>query len=341
MPVLLYYPLVKPPTEVLHQALLYWDGIATVAPRARRVYEFAVSPELRELRDRSLYTPLPFDMPAVEMLHDPDHDTAHSGSLSSQALRQELFRLLESPGPELTWPPDAFLYGSKLSHWLEEELLSLGLAERCDSEYWSLAVPRQVQHLIIGVLARELAAGPALDGEQSVSYVPYTDRPDAYAASLCAASERRLPAYQADLGGLLPVPAPGTPTAEVLAFRDRYPDERERLMRALHRLLGDLRRDYEHPADVLAQLRSEVERSVEDYRAAARSSRMAWTERSVTVTVALTAAAGSVVQPGLTWVLGAVGGYALNVASREIRPLSRAREGHDFSYLHRVRETLA
>jgi hypothetical protein len=342
MPVLLYYPLVKPPTEVLHQALLYWDGIATVAPRAQRVYEFAVSPELRELRDRSLYTPLPFDRRAVEMLHDPDHDTAHSGSLTSQALRQELFRLLESPGPELTWPPDAFLYGSKLSHWLEEELLSLGLAERCDSEYWSLAVPRQVQHLIIGVLARELAAGrPAMYAEQPVSYVPYTDRPDAYAASLCAASERRLPAYQADLGGLLPVPAPGTPTAEVLAFRDRYPDERERLMRALHRLLGDLRRDYEHPADVLAQLRSEVERSVEDYRAAARSSRMAWTERSVTVTVALAAAAGSVVQPGLTWVLGAVGGYALNVASREIRPLSRAREGHDFSYLHRVRETLA
>ncbi|MBQ0826106.1 hypothetical protein J5Y05_06255 [Streptomyces sp. RG38] len=137
------------------------------------------------------------------------------------------------------------------------------------------------------------------------------------------------------------MPAPGTPTVDVVAFRERYADERHRLMRALHRMLGDLRRHYEHPADVLAQLHREIEESVEDYRAAARSSRMVWVNRSVMVTLALAAAAGSVVQPGLTWVLGAVGGYALNVATREIRPISRARRDHDFSYLHRAGGTLA
>ncbi|MEV0026828.1 hypothetical protein AB0H45_32445 [Streptomyces atroolivaceus] len=51
---LLYYPLVKPPTEVLHQALLYWDGIATVVSRAPSVYEVAVPEELKELRQRQL-----------------------------------------------------------------------------------------------------------------------------------------------------------------------------------------------------------------------------------------------------------------------------------------------
>ncbi|MFI5794394.1 hypothetical protein [Streptomyces sp. NPDC051677] len=336
MAVLLYYPLVKPPTEVLHQALLYWDGIATVVPRDPEVYEAAVSAELTELRDRALYTPLVFGRGAMERLDDPYHGMVSLGSLTSQVLLWELHRLAESPDrPRLPVPPDTFIYGSKLSRWLEEELLRLGLAERCDRGYWSLAVPQRVQQLIVGVMARELAHAGQL------AYVPYTDRAEAAAACLAAPDEHRLPAYQADLGGLLPVPAPGTPTADVLAFRDRYGDERERLMRALHRMLGDLRRDYAHPADVLAQLRREIDESVADYRAAARSSRMAWVERSVMVTVGLTAAAGEVVRPGLGWVLGAVGGIALNVATREIRPLARAREDHDFSYLHRVREALA
>ncbi|MFD6327899.1 hypothetical protein ACFWOL_35000 [Streptomyces sp. NPDC058442] len=134
---------------------------------------------------------------------------------------------------------------------------------------------------------------------------------------------------------------------DVVSFRERYADERHRLMRALHRVLGDLRRNYEHPADVLARLCREIEESVEDYRAAARSSRMAWGNRSVMVTLALAAAAGSA-WCSLTWLLvagcwllGAAGGYALNVATREIRPISRARRDHDFSYLHRVGETLA
>ncbi|MEJ8671719.1 DUF6236 family protein [Streptomyces sp. MS1.AVA.1] len=144
-----------------------------------------------------------------------------------------------------------------------------------------------------------------------------------------------------ELGRLLPVPAPDTPTEDVLAFREKYADERRRLMRALHGMLGDLRRDYEHPADVFAQLRSELSEAVEDYRAARRGSRMAWVHRSVTVSVALAAAAGgALLLPDLGWLLGTIGGYALNVATREIRPLARARDDHDFSYLHRVRSGL-
>jgi hypothetical protein len=145
-----------------------------------------------------------------------------------------------------------------------------------------------------------------------------------------------------ELGRLLPVPAPGTPTADVLAFRDRYTDERLRLMRALHRLLGDLRRDYEHPADVFAQLRVELSDALEDYRAAGRGSRMAWVHRSVMVSVALAAAAGgALLLPDIGWLLGTVGGYALNVATREVRPLMSARKNHDFSYLHRVESGLS
>ncbi|MEU1177133.1 DUF6236 family protein [Streptomyces sp. NPDC005820] len=340
MAVLLYHPSVRPPTEVLHQALLYWDGIGSVVPADPEVYEVAVSPELKDLRERGLYKPLALTERYLDLLRDPDDvlswlEPEERRCAASLALRQELRRLAASPHrPPLSSPPEAFLYESKMSSWLPRELGRLGLATPLDPHSWKVGVPHRVQELVVGAMARELARHA--DG----SYTPYTDRPDAHRLSL-SATRLSVAAWEMEIGRLLPVPAPGTGTAEVLAFRARHADERERLMRALHRLLGDLRRDYEHPADVLAHLRREVEQSVEDYRKAARSSRMAWVERSVTVTVALAAAAGSAVQPGLSWVLGAVGGYALNVATREIRPLARARDDHDFSYLHRVRETLA
>ncbi|MFI8835899.1 hypothetical protein ACIGPN_33725 [Streptomyces afghaniensis] len=332
MAVLLYYPLVKPPTEILHQALLYWDGIASIVPQERREYDVAVPAELQELQERRLYTPVTFELGDMEELDDPEW--RRDRGQASRVLLQELRRMAVPPNRHQLSFPDAYLYGSKMSLWLERELLSLRLARPFRGDYWSLVVPQEVQQLVIGTLAREIAAG------RRVSYIPCTDRVDAHAWALRPAGEDRLPAWELELGKLLPLPVPGTPTADVVAFRERYADERHRLMRAVHRMLGDLRRDYEHPADVLAQLRREIEESVDDYRAAARSSRMAWVDRSVMVTLALAAAAGGVVQPGLTWVLGAVGGYALNVATREIRPLSRARRDHDFSYLHRVGETL-
>ncbi|MFJ6915832.1 hypothetical protein ACIQUX_18035 [Streptomyces sp. NPDC101133] len=149
-------------------------------------------------------------------------------------------------------------------------------------------------------------------------------------------------AWEAELGRLLPVPAPGTPTADVLAFREKYADERIRLMRALHRMLGELRRDYEHPADVFAQFRMELSQAVHDYQGARRSSTVAWVHRSVTVSVAVAAAAGgALLLPNMGWLLGTIGGYALNVATREVRPLVRARDEHEFSYLHRVEGSLS
>jgi hypothetical protein len=68
MGVLLYYPTVNPPTEVVHQALLYWDGIASVVPRDPRVYEALVGTELRRLEERELYRPLAFTSETLRVL---------------------------------------------------------------------------------------------------------------------------------------------------------------------------------------------------------------------------------------------------------------------------------
>ncbi|MFC8343795.1 hypothetical protein [Streptomyces sp. NPDC057280] len=336
MGVLLYYPTINPPTEVLHQALLYWDGIASVVPRDPQVYDVVVGEELRRLEERELYRPLAFTSDTLNVLGlfdgtGPAWRGGHTWSLLYGELRR-LARRVDPPRP--TTPPEAVIYPSKLSYPLEQLLLSLGLAVR---DGWdALNVSREVQSLIIGVLAREFAHHP------DVAFFPYTEDETAYRNGLRPASPTGALAWEVELGRLLPVPAPGTPIADVLAFRDRYADERLRLMRAVHRLLGDLRRDYEHPADVFSQLRHELSQAVEDYRAAGRGSRMAWVHRSVTVSVALAASAGgALLLPDLGWLLGTVGGYALNVATREIRPLSRARDEHDFSYLHRVHSTLA
>ncbi|WP_328549145.1 hypothetical protein [Streptomyces platensis] len=331
MAVLLYYPRVNPPTEILQQALLYWDGIATVVPHDPDDYAAAVQPELTQLRDRGLYTPLFFMRQVMDVLDGP----GRREGLNSRVLLEEIQRMAEGPDrPRLPSPPEAYLYRSKFSEWVEAVLRHYGLAEDTpdDRRY---AVPKDVQQMVVGVLAREW--GTPL----SASYVPYTDRSNAYEWALRAPDEQRLPAFRAELGRLLPVPAPGTSTADVLVFRERFKDERQRLMRAMHRLLSDLRRDYEHPAEVIAELRGEIEAASEDYQAAVSSSRMAWVHRSVTATVALAAAAASVVEPQLSWVLGTVGGYTLNVATREIRPLVDARKKHDFAYLHRVETTFS
>ncbi|MHA5053269.1 hypothetical protein [Streptomyces sp. SD15] len=344
MAVLLYYPLVTPPTEIVHQALLYWDGVASVVPRDSEIYDAAVSAELKDLKQRGLYKPLTFGRDSMDSLDDPQYRGAFRGGLASQVLREELRRLSWDPGwrefrnrDRQALPPAAVIYGSKLSYWLERELLDLDLAvPNRERGFWSLTVPAEVWELIIGVTVPELACG------NRASYVPYTDDDVASSWALSAPAQDRVPAWEVELGKLLPVPAPGTATADVLAFRERYEDERLRLMRALHRMLGDLRRDYDHPADVLAQLEVELKQAVKDYGGAAKSSRMAWVSRSVTVTVGVAAAAlGALVVPDLGWLLGVGGGYAINVATREIRPLSKARDDHDFSYVHRVERGLS
>ncbi|MFD5780395.1 DUF6236 family protein [Streptomyces sp. NPDC126933] len=337
MPTLLYYPLVSPPQEILHQALLYWDGIASVVPESRDVYEDAVSDELKDLRDRGLYHPVTLGPQHTRLLGGPGHRPRGE---SYEVLIEELRELAAgAQRPRLSFLDAAFLYRSKVGYLLEDEIVRLGLGQRLDGAgRRSMAVPKEVQLLLIGALARELAAETT-----ARAYTPYTDQRFAHETSL------RLPAlgdgtaaWRVELGRLLPVPAPGTPTSEVLEFRNRYDGERQRLIDATQTMLVDLRRNWEHPADVLQRMRVELTQAHKDYESVTRSSRMAWVSRSISVTVGVAAAAaGALIVPHLGWLAGVAGSIAFNVATREVRPLSQAKKEHPFSYLHHVDRELA
>lgn len=58
MPTLLYYPLAKPPVNVVHEALLYWDGIASIVSDRRETYERTLMGTLQDLKGRGFTTQL-------------------------------------------------------------------------------------------------------------------------------------------------------------------------------------------------------------------------------------------------------------------------------------------
>jgi hypothetical protein len=333
MPTLLYYPLVRPPQAVLHQALLYWDGIASVVPGDPEVYEVAVSEELKDLNERGLYHPIAlgrqYNRPLDDMLH-------------LDVLIRELRELAASPPSPQVSVMEAFLFRSKVGYLLEAEIIRLGLGRRLGNAWAprgaALAVSRRVQLLLLGALAQEVAFTA-----DARAYTPYTDQQSAYEVSLRPiAPGSGVAAWRVELGRLLPMPAPGTPTSEILAFRDRYASERERLMGATQTMLSDLCREWEHPADVLHRMQVELNQAREDYQSAARASRTAWVHRSISVTVGVaTAAAGALVVPDLGWVAGIAGSIGFNIATREVRPLFHAKREHPFSYLHQVDRELA
>jgi hypothetical protein len=333
MPTLLYYPLVKPPEAVLHQALLYWDDLASIVPRDPEVYEDAVSDELKDLKERGLYHPIDlgtrYRTPLDDMLH-------------LEVLLRELRELAAGlPTPQAS-VMDAFLFRSKVGYLLEAEIVRLGLGRRLGNASTrrgaDLAVSREVQLLLIGALAQEVALAA-----NDRAYTPYTDQRSAYETSLRpVAPGFGVAAWRIELGRLLPMPAPGTPASKVLAFRDKYAPERERLMGATQTLLSELCRNWEHPADVLQRMRVELNQAREDYQSAARASRTAWVHRSISVTVGVaTAAAGALIVPDLSWVAGIAGSIGFNIATREVRPLFHAKKEHPFSYLYQVDRELA
>jgi hypothetical protein len=116
---LLYYPLVNPPTPIVWQGLLYWDGIASIAPWEGDHFQ----PLMRELRDTPLYEALDAD------------NLRLSGRLRYDAMLSELEAIVEQiPRDDLEPEPGPLhasnrLYYGKLPLSLQEDLIAIGAAQ--------------------------------------------------------------------------------------------------------------------------------------------------------------------------------------------------------------------
>ncbi|MDQ0749728.1 hypothetical protein QF034_003959 [Streptomyces africanus] len=327
MTTLLYYPLAKPPLKVVHEALLYWDGLASMVSERQETYERTLAGPLRDLMDRGFYNPISLKR-HYRLLADREIQ-------DFPGLVDELHAISPHRGR-----PVYLDSGGKIGFGLERGLVALGVArrsrppERPNLGY--LVLPEKALLVLAGTMAHEVARSTT-----SHSYTPYTDQQTADEVSL-KPDYRKVTAWRVELGRMLPMPAPGTPTSEVLAFREKYASERERLVDATQVMLSELNRHWEHPADVLQRMRKELTQARADYQEAVKSSRMAWITRSVSVTVAMsTAAVGALVVPDFGWVAGIAGSIGFNIATREIRPVIQKKQEHPFSYLRLVEKELS
>ncbi|MFI9811500.1 DUF6236 family protein [Saccharothrix variisporea] len=341
MPSLFYYPKINAPRSVIDQAVLYWDSLVTVAPPGP-VKSF-LDRRMRQVHEAGLYTRL-----------EADHWPQWSDAKRSFDL---LWRLMKQiPPDDLIFGLDAdeFMYEEKLSYALLVELFHRGLIRKVPGGgRGRVKASTALQLCLISTAARDIA-GAARDRGQSILY-PHTDIQAAHAlAHLPVDHEvdsgldpgrsqpgRPVLSLEVEIGGLLPVPDHEVAVQDLIVFRERYSDERRRLITAVDRLVGDLRQHHDHPRAVLAAIRQELERALADLEHAGRSARLTWRRRSLTISIALASAyAGQKLFPEAGWFLGAVSGTAINIATNTTRPTNSSM-ANDVSYLHRVRSALA
>ncbi|MFE0948057.1 hypothetical protein [Streptomyces mutabilis] len=332
MPTMLYYPEIEPPRSALYQGLLYWDGVASLIPDYPDGRRFEIPDPLKRLQDRGLYRAVPIEARYKDFMR-------RQVLGEFPALADALIALSGTRWPERDW---VIINGGKFERSLVDTLDYLGLVDAGSFPLDplipdSVAMRREVATLLFAAMAQEVARSNV-----RLAYTPYTVHHCHEEASLGCDPGDGVPAWRVQLGKLLPSPSPDISIDQILTFREQYGDERERLIQATQRMIAELRLHWEHPADVIRSMELELARARRDYVAAGKSRRIAWVERSLAVTVAVsTAAVGALIVPDLAWVSGILGSIGFNIATREIRPLREGQRNNPFSYLHYVDKELS
>ncbi|QXJ22176.1 hypothetical protein AGRA3207_003137 [Actinomadura graeca] len=329
---MLYYPDVNPPEEILYQAILYWDSLATITTPDHRAL---LSPALREIEDAGHYTPV-------------DLNSADFGRPLWRSLVDDLMPLVGRSGPGAALPA-APPYGSpewtmdtditweswnRYPREVVEELLDLGVVTPVEGTRTLLIGPR-MRRLLISLAAETMAA--EMTRVLGRRYFAHTADYDAFHAGHVPereGDEVRL-AWQVDLGAVLPIPAPGTPIGAVLAFRAGHEEERRRLVRAVQALQRDLRSQGNGPREVIEHSRDELVGAMADLERAGTASRIDWIRRSAYVFIAMAASGAAIEATALAVPLLVGSGLAINLATNKLSRPSITENG--FSYLHLAR----
>lgn len=336
---LLYVPEINPPEQVLHHAILYRDSISTLVPDEPRRH---LSRRTELAHDAGVFRP--------RSIHDVWDDLAlreeslesMRRSLTAEARRNGVFLVDVPLGLK---PPSGrgsgvalllFDFASWPNAWsavMDEVIREVAATpSEVSGHVAPVEVDRWETALLVGIAValaerfRRDVAGPLL-------LPAYPDEVSQLVRD-CAAVERgeHLLA-RVDVGRFLPEPPPGVDTAAVIAFRQRYDDERRRLIRAVERLVKDAARAHGtgEPADVERDVREELDQALADVVQAGRRRFGGWVRRVAWFTVAA----------GAGWAAGPAGAATASVAANwASSPVPRGARENDFTYLYRVRHAL-
>lgn len=332
---MLYYPFANPPLPVLHQAVLYWDNLSTVVAPGWRD---RLTDSMRQLDSLGFYQPL-----------EPYHKYE---PLPLEQIAPELDAALAQVPLDDLLPPargvegDAStLHTDKLHPSVVEELLRKRLVSRMPGSPNRLLGSQALIHVVVSLVAGRIAAGN--NGQAGwlgpTGLHPHTDRQIAH--QLGTAPLSGLPtamSWQVDIGGLLPVPQHPVVIDDLVAFRTRYDDERQRLMIAIQELLQQLQHTHAHPRDVLLRVQQTLAEAAKDLRNAAKATRRSWMTRGLAVTVVVTAAFAAGMPPVAALTLPIAADFAVNIATNPIRrsAAGAANGSSDYLYLHRTAQEI-
>jgi hypothetical protein len=313
---------------------LYWDHIATVVPWK---YEDAIwlDPEMHRLLDRGDYR-----------MVKPHWDDDFIWRGDNDVL-DEVERLVSTMSPEALQitneiSPYHILFQGKFPQLVMDQLIRIGAihyapdsldiehVERIDLGMKWFVVSPTLQLALLGILVRSLC-------DQSPSLIPHTDQRPAHRLAIDPLPGMAEPCWQVDLSSVLPIPKADTSLEDVLEFRDRYADERKRVLFEVGRLLSLLGQQVDDPRLAIRELDRQLSEAVHDLMAAGRSWRLLWVERGILATVGVGALGiAAQLEPGyqVTWVLAGLSSIAINIATG----LSRPRPPGTWAYLHHVHQ---
>ncbi|MFI0425133.1 hypothetical protein [Spongiactinospora sp. 9N601] len=343
---MLYYPGTVPPDEAIFQAVLYWDFLASVSPPQWAPQGDA----MRRLVDADLYRPV--------FVHDGRYDQifmkGFAATLPTILRDRPLDDILAPsriPGGNRV-PP---IHNTRFPLTVRQYLLELGLLRMDDPDdpQWLFASP-EIRHLLFAIAAEHVAGESSLHGDKKMFaytlddtffwdthrdwwsmaddrlYGRFRDRRD---ASEPVKGPLRT-CWQIELGDLLPTPSPGTDLSNLIKFRERYADERLRLVRGVSQLQNNLRDIDGDPISSLNNVKGEVRAAVNDLQRAASSRAISLIKRPIYSFIAAGAGLNAIKYPefGVIWTV--VSGIAVNLATAQIAgpdPNSRP-----FTYLHQT-----
>lgn len=261
MSALFYYPKINPPKSVVYQALLCWDRLVTVAPPGF-VEEFLDS-RMREVHAAGLYTRLTADR------------WPRSGTSLARSLLLLTHLLERIPADDLIPPRDgpvSYVHTAKLAFEIRDELERRGLSQGIALSGARIRVSAATQLALRSVAARDIAAQfrgrvactakiPSIR-TPTVQQLISSPTPPLH-PTICRRvigvpkvihdrptwtnRPRSVSCWEVQIGGLLPVPSNDVLISDLIAFRERYADERRRLMIAIDLLVHGLQRHYDHP----------------------------------------------------------------------------------------------